>query len=93
MTEIVADVIDLEAVSEETDLFEVARIDSLALVELIFALEQELGVSLPLEELDVEHFRSVRAISALVADVASRQVGEDRAHGPQDGLRSRTSSM
>lgn len=83
VTEIVAEVIDLEVVSEETDLFEVARIDSLALVELIFALEQEFGVSLPLETLDVEHFRSVRAISALVADVTSGRVGA-HARGPQD---------
>jgi acyl carrier protein len=83
VTEIVAEVIDLEVVSEETDLFEVARIDSLALVELIFALEQEFGVSLPLETLDVEHFRSVRAISALVADVTSGRVGA-HTRGPQD---------
>lgn len=75
MTEIVVDLTDLEALSEGTDLFATGRIDSLALVELIFALEREFGVSLPLEELDVERFRSVRSIAELVAAASDRDWG------------------
>lgn len=63
---LLAKVIDLELVSDDVDLLESGRIDSLALVELIFAIEEEFGVELALEQLDPEHFRTVDAIVRLV---------------------------
>ncbi|PYP85486.1 MAG: hypothetical protein DMF61_16640 [Blastocatellia bacterium AA13] len=42
------------------------HIDSLALVELIFFVEQEFSIEVPLDEID--HFRSIRSIAALIAD-------------------------
>jgi acyl carrier protein len=58
--------LNVQAPSPETDLIETGVLDSLALVELLFALEREFGVTIPLEELDIETFRSVAAIADLV---------------------------
>jgi acyl carrier protein len=58
--------LNVQAPAPETDLIETGVLDSLALVELLFALEQEFGVTIPLEELDIESFRSVAAIADFV---------------------------
>jgi methoxymalonate biosynthesis acyl carrier protein len=57
----------MDVPSPDTDLIETGRLDSLALVELLFALEQRFGVDLSLGELDVENFRTLRRISDFVA--------------------------
>ena len=53
--------------ADETDLIETGTIDSLALVELLLALEQEFGISIPFDALDIESFRTVATITELVA--------------------------
>lgn len=55
--------------SEDTDLIEAGLLDSLALVELLFEIEREFGVSLPLEELEVDSFRTTRRIGELIRTV------------------------
>lgn len=57
----------MEVPSADTDLIETGRLDSLGLVELLFALEQHFEVDLSLGELDVENFRTLRRISDFVA--------------------------
>jgi acyl carrier protein len=52
--------------SVDADLIDSGLLDSLALVELLFALEREFGLSIPLEELDIETFRTVRSIADYV---------------------------
>jgi acyl carrier protein len=59
--------LSMEVPSADTDLIESGRLDSLALVELLFEIEQRFGVDLSLGELDVENFRSVRRIADFVA--------------------------
>jgi acyl carrier protein len=59
--------LNVQVPSEDTDLIESGYIDSLALVELLFAIEREFSVSVPLDELDIDSFRSLRSISDLVA--------------------------
>lgn len=61
------DALTMDVPSPDTDLIETGRLDSLALVELLFALEQRFGVDLALGELDVENFRTLRRISDFVA--------------------------
>ena len=56
--------IDVPAV--DTDLIDGGFLDSLALVELVFQLEQQFAIELPLDELDVENFRTVAQIAGLV---------------------------
>jgi D-alanine--poly(phosphoribitol) ligase subunit 2 len=69
---IFADTLNIEVPSDETDLIEAGYIDSLALVELLFAIEREFSVSVPLDELEIDDFRNVRSISELVAAANGR---------------------
>lgn len=59
--------LDVDIPSDETDLIEAGMIDSLAVVELLFALEEEFSVTILLDTLDVDDLRSVRRIGQLVA--------------------------
>jgi acyl carrier protein len=68
LTGIFADVTGLEPPSPDTDLIEGGVLDSLALVELLFAIEQELGVVIPAERLDVTRFRTLASLAELVAE-------------------------
>ena len=52
--------------SPTTDLIETGLLDSLALVELIAAIEQEFEVDLALDTLEIDAFRSVESIAAFV---------------------------
>ena len=58
--------LNTSAPSADADLIDSGLLDSLALVELLFALEREFDVQIPLEELDIESFRSVGQIAGLV---------------------------
>lgn len=49
-----------------TDLIDNGLLDSLSLVELIFELEQEFQLTLPLDSLELDAFRSIESISAFV---------------------------
>jgi acyl carrier protein len=58
--------LNVELPAAETDLIDSGLLDSLALVELLFALEREFGVSIALEELDIDTFRTSRSIADFV---------------------------
>jgi D-alanine--poly(phosphoribitol) ligase subunit 2 len=70
------EVLALDVPSADTDLIESGLLDSLALVEMLFELEQRFGVELALEELDVDSFRTTGRIADLVA-----QAGGEAMHG------------
>jgi acyl carrier protein len=58
--------LNVEVPSPDTDLIEGGLLDSLALVELLFTLEREFAVTIPLENLDIDSFRSIRSIAELL---------------------------
>jgi D-alanine--poly(phosphoribitol) ligase subunit 2 len=60
------EVLNMVIPSPDTDLIETGRLDSLALVELLFELEQQFKVDIALEDLDIETFRSVRRIAEFI---------------------------
>jgi acyl carrier protein len=64
---IFSDKLHIEVASSETDLMQSGLLDSLALVELLFHLEQELGIKITLESLELENFRSIARIAEFVA--------------------------
>ena len=66
VTELIREVLFVEVPATDTDLIEDGLLDSLGLVSLITELEVELGFELPLDDLDVDNFRTVRAIAAFV---------------------------
>jgi acyl carrier protein len=64
---IFSDKLHIEVASSETDLMQSGLLDSLALVELLFHLEQELGIKITLESLELENFRSIARIAEFIA--------------------------
>jgi methoxymalonate biosynthesis acyl carrier protein len=63
-----AEKMHVEISAPDADLFESGALDSLSLVELLLQLEQEFGVKISLDELDLDHFRSIAKIAEFVAD-------------------------
>ena len=55
-----------EVPSHDTDLFETGILDSFGLVELLYQIGEELEVSLPIDEIDFENFRSVAQMAHFV---------------------------
>ena len=58
----------IDAPGEDVDLIEGGVIDSLALVELLFAIERHFGVEIPPDRLEVERFRTIGRLAELVAE-------------------------
>jgi len=58
--------LSVQVPSPETDLLETGRLDSVGMVELLLRLEQRFGVRVALENLEIEHFRSVAAIATFI---------------------------
>lgn len=65
--ELIKDRLNIDVVDVDIDLIEKGLIDSLALVTLITALEQRFGCELPLDDFDLENFRSARRITQYLA--------------------------
>jgi acyl carrier protein len=59
-------VLNIEVASPDQDVIDAGLLDSLGLIELLVALEQEFGVQLDLEELDLDDFRTVERIGAMI---------------------------
>jgi acyl carrier protein len=57
----------LDIPSPETDLIAEGVLDSLVLVEVLLNIEQEFGLEIPLVELDLDVFRSVKAIARFLS--------------------------
>jgi acyl carrier protein len=55
-------------VEAETNLFETGILDSMTLVQFILNLEEKFAFPLPMEDIEVESFRSVTRIAELVAN-------------------------
>jgi acyl carrier protein len=60
--------LNVEIPSPETDLFETGVLDSLAFVELALHLEQEFGVKITLEQVEIDNFRSVERIATFLVN-------------------------
>ena len=69
----------VEVNSPEDDLLASGVLDSLTLVQLLFDLERRFGVTIPLEELEIDDFRSINSIASLVQSALQlqRQPGKD----------------
>ncbi len=61
------EVLNLSAPAPDTDIIEAELLDSLALVTLLFEIEQEFGLEIPLESLEIDDFRSLDKIALFIA--------------------------
>ena len=60
------DALSMPAPEPSTDVVDSGLLDSLALVTLLFEVEREFGIQIPLDTLDVDDFRTVERIADLV---------------------------
>lgn len=56
----------IEVPSAETDLIESALLDSLAFVELIAGIEDEFGITIAFDRVDLDDFRSIERITRFI---------------------------
>ena len=61
----------IDAPTPDTDIVDSGALDSFTMVELLVALEERLGAEIPIEDLDVDHFRSARSIAHVVASTST----------------------
>src|SRR5437867_5073573 len=81
ITAIFRDKLELDVLSPETDLLEAGLMDSLTFVDLVVHLEQEFGLTISIENLDVEHVRLLTRI----ADFCRRQRQRGSGNSPPGG--------
>ena len=70
----------LELPSADTDLFETGVLDSMAFVELLHQLEQQFGITVPFEDLELDNFRTIEKIEEFVA--SRNRLPESARRGP-----------
>lgn len=68
---VLEDALDAAAPAPEADMIEAGLIDSLALVTLLFEIEREFAVSVPLESLEIEDLSTMHSLAALIARLQS----------------------
>jgi len=56
----------VEVDSTGEDLLDAGVLDSLALIQLLFHLEERFNVTIPLDELEIEDLRSIASIARMV---------------------------
>jgi acyl carrier protein len=71
---VVTDRAGIEVSDAKSDLLAAGLIDSLALVTLIVAFEDTFGVQLPLDDFDIDRFRSVASIADFLASLGAEPV-------------------
>lgn len=69
LIELVRDRLGVGVPSSDSDLVTAGLIDSLALVTLIVGIEDTFGCRLPLDDFDIDRFRSIDAMAAFLAEV------------------------
>jgi len=78
VTQIVRDVLQAEVDSDDVDLLDGAVLDSLMFVELLHDLQVEFSVEIPLDELDLDNFRTIHRIARYIQLLCS----EPAQHAP-----------
>src|SRR3954471_23651127 len=77
---ILADKLLVDVDSPDADLLQGGYLDSVALVQLLMEVEERFGIKLPIEELEIEDFRSVRSLARLVASHNQARVNGNSAN-------------
>lgn len=78
ITELIRSRLTVEVPAVDTDLVESGLLDSLALVMLITALEEVFACELPLDDFDLDRFRSVERIAEFLRSAGILEVGGAR---------------
>ncbi len=57
----------IDVPSPDTDLLATGRLDSVRMVELLLQLEKRFDLRVPIEDMEIDHFRSLAAIAEFIA--------------------------
>ena len=77
--QLLSEKVHIEVPSVETDLMESGLLDSLTLVSLIAGMEEEFGITIPFEEIELDNFRSVARLADLVSELREPTITTVRA--------------
>jgi acyl carrier protein len=61
------DTLSMSAPAPDLDIIDAALLDSLTLVSLLFAIEQEFGIEIPLDSLEIDALRTLSSIATMIA--------------------------
>ncbi|HEX5853272.1 MAG TPA: acyl carrier protein [Solirubrobacteraceae bacterium] len=61
------DTLSMSAPAPDLDIIEAALLDSLTLVSLLFAIEQEFAIEIPLDTLEIDSLRTLASIATMIA--------------------------
>jgi methoxymalonate biosynthesis acyl carrier protein len=75
LAELFANELHVDVPFPDTDLVATARIDSVGMVELLLQLEKRFGVRVEMQDLEIDHFRSLAAIAAFITAQRGNQTG------------------
>ena len=64
---LIADTMKVEVPSTDTDLFESGALDSLGFVDLLARLEQEFGIRISIDDVEIDNFRCIKKIAGFIA--------------------------
>ena len=68
--------LQIDAPALDEDLFEAGILDSLSFVDMLVALEREFSIQIPLDQVDLNDFRSISRIATYVASGSRSSHGE-----------------
>lgn len=68
--------LNIEVPSMETDLIDTGLVDSLSFVEFLAQLEEQFGVQVSLDDLEIDRFRTISKIADFVAAKLSQASAE-----------------
>jgi acyl carrier protein len=64
---LLAEKLTVQVASLDTDLLETGVLDSLAVVRLLVQIEERFGLTVEMENLEIEDLRSIRSITRLIS--------------------------
>ncbi|OLE72269.1 MAG: hypothetical protein AUG05_05725 [Actinobacteria bacterium 13_1_20CM_2_66_18] len=67
LTTLFSEQLNVQVPSVETDLIETGLVDSLTFVEFLAQLEEGFGIQVSLEDLEIDHFRTISRIAGFIA--------------------------
>lgn len=85
------DHLQVEVPDNDMNLMENGIIDSLALVNLILAIEEEFQVSISLEETDLQNFETINKLNSLILELRGDTINASKGGTDYDSTARKTS--
>ena len=76
ITTLFSEQLNVQVPSVETDLIETGLVDSLTFVEFLAQLEEGFGIQVSLEDLEIDHFRTISRIAGFIATKTRQREAE-----------------